>query len=485
VLNLLKEKLPREVKPSDEEMIEEKKAPVTKMEDHDYCKPKDTTPKSHEAFDECFQGIGSSISEMKCCGKRQVNREGFMILSIPIKPAEFPRHVDGTKTSIRLFIQRKGWINIFSKYFVQLTADEKLTVHGFKVFVCKKLGFDWLRFRMFKYDGKGPSHPVREKEELLRSFDGRELILFEDFVLAGFEVPLSSEQHEERIENGSYSLAYFYFRDCPKLGSYKPVFVDSTELLSPNFWTAAYQLFEESGNTLSRYFNFNDYVESPEYDFSIKLVANKESKRLDYIAEDPITVPASTAIEIDVRNDSMRRTSFVRDITFFSEVELQLDEVINPTPLQQIIMELYSPEHIEDYTCEACKVKTVFVKQEKLKHMPTYLIIHLNTVQMDLRYGEMLKTDRFIDIPLEGLDLTAAADLEPGETVPPFELVGVIHHTGSHSEGHYTATCRSSDRHLWHHFDDQKTSEVSASGLALTSAYMLIYKKVSQPPTKE
>lgn len=446
-------------------------------QDANYCKPKGAETASLAAFERCFQGVGSSSFEMKCCGKRNEKREGFMILSIPIRPEEVPRHVEGKKTELTVFIQRKNWFNIFSSYPVRLTADERMTVRDFKVFVCRKLGFDALRFRTFKFDGKGPAQMVREHEQLIRSFDGKELLLVEDFVLAGFEIPLSSEQHNEHIENGSYTLAYVRFKDCYKYSSFKPVFVDSTDLLAANLWTAAYQLFEDSGNTISRYFNFNDYVESPEYDFSFKLVVNGQTRKLDYHASNPVVVPASGEIEVDVLNSSMRTLRFVREATFLHGVQLQLDEVINPYPLQQILAELYSPEQIDDYNCEACKKKTVCLKQEKLKHLPVYLVIHLNKLQMNWEYQEMLKTDRYIDIPLDNLDLTAAVDLEEGEAVPPYELVAVIHHVGNHSEGHYTASCRSRSGEQWHHFDDEKTRELSGSGLALSSAYLLVYRQ--------
>lgn len=466
-------------------MVEDKKEETTKMEDPNYCKPKAAAPASLDAFNRCFQGTASSIFEMKCCGKRIVNKEGFMILSIPIKPAEYPRHVEGSKISVRIFVQLKNWINLFNDYTVQLTADEHMTAHDLKLYVCKKLGFDSLRFRLFTFDGKGPVSMLKEKEHPVRSFDRKELVLVEDFLLSGLEIPLSSEQHNEKILDGTFTLAYIRFKDSSKLASFRPIFVDSSELLAANLWTASYQLFEESGNASSRYFNFHEYVESPEYDFSIKIVAKSNEKKLDYFSNDQVIIAESSEIQIDIRNSSMRVLKFVREVSFLDSSKLQLDEVINPCSLQQIMTELYSPEYIEDYNCEACKKKTVCIKQEKLKYLPTYLAIHLNTLQMDMEYGEMLKTNRYIDIPLDNLDLTSVADLEEGETLAPFELVGVIHHVGDHQGGHYTASCRSNSKELWHYFDDEKTAEKSASGLALTSAVMVIYKKTTNPPTPE
>ena len=59
-----------------------------------------------------------------------------------------------------------------------------------------------------------------------------------------------------------------------------------------------------------------------------------------------------------------------------------------------------------------------------------------------------------------------------------YDLVGVSHHSGSLSFGHYTATCKNPLDDKWYDYNDSHVSLVQEnSEIVNSSAYVLYYKR--------
>ena len=67
-----------------------------------------------------------------------------------------------------------------------------------------------------------------------------------------------------------------------------------------------------------------------------------------------------------------------------------------------------------------------------------------------------------------------------GDSVPKYQLRGVISHHGTFRGGHYTSVVRSSDDQ-WYHCDDNQSPKLNTTAFALSrEAFMLVYEKEAE-----
>ena len=94
------------------------------------------------------------------------------------------------------------------------------------------------------------------------------------------------------------------------------------------------------------------------------------------------------------------------------------------------------------------------------------------------------KVDRYVDFPLEGLDLgpfVAHAGGEAGRADLTYDLLGVVNHFGAAGYGHYTAVVRDlfavGGPGPWLRCDDSSVAEVPADDVRSSAAYVLFYAR--------
>ncbi|CAM9480760.1 unnamed protein product [Discosporangium mesarthrocarpum] len=140
-------------------------------------------------------------------------------------------------------------------------------------------------------------------------------------------------------------------------------------------------------------------------------------------------------------------------------------------------------------SCETCKAPMPKTKQMSFCSLPQVLVLHLK------RFDSLAdkKIRDFVRFPARGLDMgryltgwsnssdpSSPADCQDGvQEVPPphlpYDLFAVVNHTGSMTQGHYTAFARELGR--WFQFDDTWVTEVEEEDVLRSEAYLLFYKR--------
>ena len=100
--------------------------------------------------------------------------------------------------------------------------------------------------------------------------------------------------------------------------------------------------------------------------------------------------------------------------------------------------------------------------------------------------GRAAKLDRFVDFPLEGLDL--APYVAHGGDGFVYDLFAVTNHFGMAGYGHYTAFARDvfgeGEPGPWLRCDDSSVSEADPGEVRSKAAYVLFYAR-RDPPVDE
>jgi ubiquitin C-terminal hydrolase len=183
-------------------------------------------------------------------------------------------------------------------------------------------------------------------------------------------------------------------------------------------------------------------------------------------------------------------------------------EVKTPLLLSNLIAEFNKPETLE-CRCDQCEDKLTnqnFSSITTISHYPAVLALHFsrfrttvadeewgaNKIKRDVRYPLNMQ---FVDVPTaeaatEGLEQAATvADGQESEVVfenarvtAVYDLVAVICHSGTYSQGHYYTFVRdpSHEESLtnhWFKLDDAHVTRVSAKQVQSSQAYMLFYRK--------
>ena len=138
-------------------------------------------------------------------------------------------------------------------------------------------------------------------------------------------------------------------------------------------------------------------------------------------------------------------------------------------------------------TCEKCKKKRRSTKTISIFRHPQVLVIHIKRFSYTAYSRDKLETD--VIFPSEGLQM--AQYLSPlvkqggvlpahvSGSAPIYDLVGVCHHMGGLSGGHYTSfvdTRFGDGEQRWAHFNDARVSAADVSQVGGPSAYVLFYR---------
>nr|XP_037868069.1 ubiquitin carboxyl-terminal hydrolase 8 isoform X3 [Bombyx mori] len=160
----------------------------------------------------------------------------------------------------------------------------------------------------------------------------------------------------------------------------------------------------------------------------------------------------------------------------FSNLSLELPANANRCSLSDCLKLYLSGETIPGWNCPNCKDKRDAVKKLDISKLPPVLVIHFKRFYVDpkeYQANAYRKKQTYIDFPLEGLDMRQVAPACPGAAA--YELYAVSNHYGSMEGGHYTAYCKSSLYGKWYKYDDHVVTEIPASDVKSSAAYILFY----------
>ena len=129
------------------------------------------------------------------------------------------------------------------------------------------------------------------------------------------------------------------------------------------------------------------------------------------------------------------------------------------------------------YECSTCRKKRIAQRKQVISAPPSYLILALNRFMFDPNVYERRKITSSCEVPVL-LDVSRYIGQGNGE----YRLQGVVLHTGTPDNGHYTSIRRCKEK--WILCDDSVTMEIEqkavlemASGVSAESAYVLLYEQ--------
>lgn len=124
------------------------------------------------------------------------------------------------------------------------------------------------------------------------------------------------------------------------------------------------------------------------------------------------------------------------------------------------------------WMCDKCNEKKKANKKILLWSTPKILIICLK------RFNSFSKIDKYIDFPLENLDLKDYC-IGYDKNTSKYNLYGICNHSGNLNGGHYYAYCKNLNSN-WYMYNDTKVIKIdNKSNVVTKNAYCLFYKKVA------
>ncbi|CAH2053994.1 unnamed protein product, partial [Iphiclides podalirius] len=160
----------------------------------------------------------------------------------------------------------------------------------------------------------------------------------------------------------------------------------------------------------------------------------------------------------------------------FSNLSLELPANASRCTLQDCLRLYLNGETIPGWNCPKCKEKRDAVKKLDISRLPPVLVVHFKRFYVDPKEyssNAYRKRQTYIDFPLEELDMSQFSLHCPGN--PMYNLYAVSNHYGSMEGGHYTAYCKSSVYGKWYKYDDHVVTEIPASEVKSSAAYILFY----------
>lgn len=125
----------------------------------------------------------------------------------------------------------------------------------------------------------------------------------------------------------------------------------------------------------------------------------------------------------------------------------------------------------DEWLCESCGKRGRPVCETLIWRAPEYLIIHLKRFSKDMIF--MRKNDKFVDFPLDGLDVSEYMERDCEEI---YDCVGIGNHMGNLGFGHYFAYVRRGDD--WFEANDTSVRRIVDKGkLVSNMAYYMIYRR--------
>ncbi|XP_025021760.1 ubiquitin carboxyl-terminal hydrolase 8 isoform X3 [Python bivittatus] len=148
--------------------------------------------------------------------------------------------------------------------------------------------------------------------------------------------------------------------------------------------------------------------------------------------------------------------------------------------LQECLRLFSKEEKLTDnnrFYCSHCKTRRDSLKKIEIWKLPPVLLVHLKRFSYDGRWKQKLQTS--VDFPLENLDLSQYV-IGPKSILKRYNLFSVSNHYGGLDGGHYTAYCKNAAKQRWYKFDDHEVSDISASSVKSSAAYILFYTSYEQ-----
>ena len=126
----------------------------------------------------------------------------------------------------------------------------------------------------------------------------------------------------------------------------------------------------------------------------------------------------------------------------------------------------------DTWYCPVCKDHVEATKKFDIWKVPDILVVHLKRFQFS-QYSRD-KIDRFIDFPIEDLDMSPYVHCHDGSL--KYDLFAISDHFGGLGGGHYTACAKNHLDGKWYKFDDSRTGSISnPESMKSHSNYVLFY----------
>lgn len=181
-----------------------------------------------------------------------------------------------------------------------------------------------------------------------------------------------------------------------------------------------------------------------------------------------------TCCKCDMRNES-RNFFWILPLT----VEESSHKTYNVKRGLEAFFELQKVCDDDQIYCNQCEEKQdANIKSEITQH-PDVLTLLLKRFTFDY------KLKRFVKLHCEA-DVPQTLYMEKYT----YDLYAVVNHFGSLTGGHYTAVIKSFETGWWYYFNDDRVKSVEQlfgakeNSLRFSTAYILLYRKVSKEPVK-
>jgi ubiquitin C-terminal hydrolase len=170
------------------------------------------------------------------------------------------------------------------------------------------------------------------------------------------------------------------------------------------------------------------------------------------------------------------------------------DDDFSPMTVQRCLEAFTSPERLDGYRCDLCKVRDQSWRQLTLERAPPILQLHLKRFQPQwtgnwikdsrhVEFPETLRMSRYFQrdrpaVPDDGEDTDFDSPTVDGSLVG-YTLTSIVVHMGSISYGHYVAYARGPDDGVWRYASDEDVSVVSGGieSVKHQMGYILVYER--------
>ena len=148
------------------------------------------------------------------------------------------------------------------------------------------------------------------------------------------------------------------------------------------------------------------------------------------------------------------------------------DKAGNPAPnLNDCIAAAFAPETLDDYVCDACKVKGPARMEHAVSRFPKNLIVSFkrftNTgakIRGRLPYDE------------NRIDMSRWRAWERLQPTPTYRVMSTVEHKGGSHGGHYVMRSREDDG--WYLYDDSNVHACAEGGTTTPDTYMLFLEQI-------
>lgn len=122
------------------------------------------------------------------------------------------------------------------------------------------------------------------------------------------------------------------------------------------------------------------------------------------------------------------------------------------------------------WKCDKCQKPQNANKHLDIYKSPDILIIGLN------RFKNSKKNNIFINYPINNFDISKYVIEKDDQRSSLYDLIGVIHHSGSLDFGHYISYCKHQNN-KWFLHNDNVVQEVNCQKIISNTAYILFYQR--------